>query len=284
MACRPWPVPPRPCSSVIWPMPRPPSGSAPAASCSPTMRRSPSPSSSPPWRPSTRVGSTSASAGPREPTRRRREPCAAGPISPPTRSPRTWSSSSTTWPTPVDHRPTRPPSPGTSLPELWLLGSSTFSAQLAGLLGLPFSFAYHFCPVSWTRPSAATGHRSVPRFRRTAPTPWWPSRSCAPRPRRRRAGWLALRHWQPAAAHRPAGSHRHARRGRRLPLFDPGTGHRGPDRLDPPDRRPRLGPPGPGRPRRADRRRRAHAVDPGPPFEARAQSLSLVAEHWPVDA
>lgn len=32
------------------------------------------------------------------------------------------------------------------LPELWLLGSSTYSAQLAGALGLPFSFAYHFAP------------------------------------------------------------------------------------------------------------------------------------------
>ena len=32
------------------------------------------------------------------------------------------------------------------LPEMWLLGSSTFSAHLAGLLGLPFSFAYHFAP------------------------------------------------------------------------------------------------------------------------------------------
>jgi luciferase family oxidoreductase group 1 len=32
------------------------------------------------------------------------------------------------------------------LPEVWLLGSSTFSAQLAGVLGLPFSFAYHFAP------------------------------------------------------------------------------------------------------------------------------------------
>jgi luciferase family oxidoreductase group 1 len=32
------------------------------------------------------------------------------------------------------------------LPEVWLLGSSVFSAQLAGLLGLPFSFAYHFSP------------------------------------------------------------------------------------------------------------------------------------------
>lgn len=29
-------------------------------------------------------------------------------------------------------------------PALWLLGSSTYSAQCAGLLGLPFSFAYHF--------------------------------------------------------------------------------------------------------------------------------------------
>jgi luciferase family oxidoreductase group 1 len=32
------------------------------------------------------------------------------------------------------------------LPEVWLLGSSLFSAQLAGMLGLPFSFAYHFAP------------------------------------------------------------------------------------------------------------------------------------------
>ncbi|HVB00449.1 MAG TPA: LLM class flavin-dependent oxidoreductase [Acidimicrobiales bacterium] len=32
------------------------------------------------------------------------------------------------------------------LPQVWLLGSSTFSAQLAGILGLPFSFAYHFAP------------------------------------------------------------------------------------------------------------------------------------------
>ncbi|MCW5832945.1 MAG: LLM class flavin-dependent oxidoreductase [Labilithrix sp.] len=29
-------------------------------------------------------------------------------------------------------------------PEIWLLGSSTFSAQLAGRLGLPFAFAHHF--------------------------------------------------------------------------------------------------------------------------------------------
>ena len=40
------------------------------------------------------------------------------------------------------------PVPGSGyLPEVWLLGSSTFSAQLAGMLGLPFSFAYHFAPA-----------------------------------------------------------------------------------------------------------------------------------------
>ena len=39
------------------------------------------------------------------------------------------------------------PTPGRGyLPEMWLLGSSTFSAQLAGMLGLSFSFAYHFAP------------------------------------------------------------------------------------------------------------------------------------------
>jgi luciferase family oxidoreductase group 1 len=47
-----------------------------------------------------------------------------------------------------DGPPTRPaPVPGRGyLPEMWLLGSSTFSARLAGMLGLPFSFAYHFSP------------------------------------------------------------------------------------------------------------------------------------------
>jgi len=40
------------------------------------------------------------------------------------------------------------PTPGAGyLPDIWLLGSSTFSAQLAGQLGLPFSFAYHFAPA-----------------------------------------------------------------------------------------------------------------------------------------
>ena len=40
-------------------------------------------------------------------------------------------------------RLTATPAP-TGTPEVWLLGSSTFSAQLAGELGLPFSYAHHF--------------------------------------------------------------------------------------------------------------------------------------------
>jgi luciferase family oxidoreductase group 1 len=33
-------------------------------------------------------------------------------------------------------------------PSIWLLGSSTYSAHAAGLLGMPFSFAYHFAPAA----------------------------------------------------------------------------------------------------------------------------------------
>jgi luciferase family oxidoreductase group 1 len=48
---------------------------------------------------------------------------------------------------PTDQPAHPAPVPGSGyLPEVWLLGSSTFSAQLAGILGLPFSFAYHFAP------------------------------------------------------------------------------------------------------------------------------------------
>lgn len=38
------------------------------------------------------------------------------------------------------------PGEGLDIP-IWLLGSSTYSAQLAGYLGLPFAFASHFAPV-----------------------------------------------------------------------------------------------------------------------------------------
>jgi luciferase family oxidoreductase group 1 len=40
------------------------------------------------------------------------------------------------------------------MPAVWLLGSSGFSARLAGLLGLPFSFAHHFSAVN-TLPALA---------------------------------------------------------------------------------------------------------------------------------
>jgi len=33
-----------------------------------------------------------------------------------------------------------------NLPAMWLLGSSGYSAQVAGMLGLPFAFAHHFMP------------------------------------------------------------------------------------------------------------------------------------------
>ena len=38
------------------------------------------------------------------------------------------------------------PGEGTKVP-IWLLGSSTYSAQLAAVLGLPFAFASHFAPT-----------------------------------------------------------------------------------------------------------------------------------------
>ena len=38
------------------------------------------------------------------------------------------------------------PGQNTEVP-VWLLGSSTYSAQLAGILGLPFAFASHFAPT-----------------------------------------------------------------------------------------------------------------------------------------
>jgi luciferase family oxidoreductase group 1 len=40
------------------------------------------------------------------------------------------------------------------MPKIWLLGSSGYSAQLAGLLGLPFSFAHHFSAAN-TEPALA---------------------------------------------------------------------------------------------------------------------------------
>jgi luciferase family oxidoreductase group 1 len=50
------------------------------------------------------------------------------------------------------------PGEGLNIP-IWLLGSSLFSAQLAGQLGLPFAFASHFSPAN-TLPAMASYRRS----------------------------------------------------------------------------------------------------------------------------
>jgi luciferase family oxidoreductase group 1 len=42
--------------------------------------------------------------------------------------------------------PGRSVAPESGRPPIWLLGSSGFSAQLAGAMGLPFAFAHHFSP------------------------------------------------------------------------------------------------------------------------------------------
>ena len=67
------------------------------------------------------------------------------------------------------------------LPEVWLLGSSLFSAQLAGMLGLPFSFAYHFAPSSSMRRSRLTGRTSARRSFTANPAPWLQSPCCVHR-------------------------------------------------------------------------------------------------------
>jgi luciferase family oxidoreductase group 1 len=51
---------------------------------------------------------------------------------------------------PPDHpysRITAVPARG-NVPALWLLGSSGYSAQVAGMIGLPFAFAHHFMPAN----------------------------------------------------------------------------------------------------------------------------------------
>jgi luciferase family oxidoreductase group 1 len=51
-----------------------------------------------------------------------------------------------------------------NLPAMWLLGSSGYSAQVAGLLSLPFAFAHHFSPAN-TLPALALYRQ---RFRPSA--------------------------------------------------------------------------------------------------------------------
>ncbi len=53
-----------------------------------------------------------------------------------------------------DHQTLRAVPTAAAPPEIWLLGSSGFSAELAGLLGLPFCFAHHFAAAN-TEPALA---------------------------------------------------------------------------------------------------------------------------------
>lgn len=53
------------------------------------------------------------------------------------------------------------PGMGTNVP-LWILGSSTFGAQLAGILGLPYAFASHFAPDELMRALAFYRQRFAP--------------------------------------------------------------------------------------------------------------------------
>jgi luciferase family oxidoreductase group 1 len=58
-----------------------------------------------------------------------------------------------------------------SYPEVWILGSSTYGAQLAAALGLPFCFAYHFAmssDVDGALRLYRDGYQPSPRF----PRPW----------------------------------------------------------------------------------------------------------------
>jgi luciferase family oxidoreductase group 1 len=52
-------------------------------------------------------------------------------------------------------------------PAMWLLGSTGYSAELAGLLGLPFAFAYHFSAAN-ARPALALYRRTFTPSRRLA--------------------------------------------------------------------------------------------------------------------
>ncbi|HEV3130872.1 MAG TPA: LLM class flavin-dependent oxidoreductase [Acidimicrobiales bacterium] len=184
-----------------------------------------------------------------------------------------------------DGPPTHPaPVPGRGyLPEMWLLGSSTFSAQLAGLLGLPFSFAYHFSPAQLDPALEQYRARFRPSFLLERPQVMVAvSVLCAGTDEEARwlAGPSALTILQlrtgrlaPIASPEEAAAYRYTPAERALIdattsthlVGDPDTVHQAlVDLVERTD---------------ADEimvSTRAHS------FEARAQSLSLVAERWPL--
>ena len=56
-------------------------------------------------------------------------------------------------------------------PDLWLLGSSGYSAQVAGALGIPFAFAHHFMPQN-TLPALDLYRKLVPPVGRRSSEPY----------------------------------------------------------------------------------------------------------------
>src|SRR5208337_3618921 len=51
----------------------------------------------------------------------------------------------------------------------WILGSSTFGAQLAAILGLPFAFASHFAPGMMMQAMSMYREKFRPSAQRSAP-------------------------------------------------------------------------------------------------------------------
>ena len=137
-------------------------------------------------------------------------------------------------------------------PDLWLLGSSGYSAQVAGALGIPFAFAHHFMPQNTLpaldlyrksfRPSAAL-EQAVQHDRR--------GRDLRRHRRAREVPGRRLRPVLPQAAHRPPGQGADPGGGGRLPVLRPGARvHRGPP-VHPAHRRAGHGARGPDRPGQA---------------------------------
>ena len=60
------------------------------------------------------------------------------------------------------------PGAGTNVP-IWILGSSLFGAQLAGMMGLPFAFASHFAPAMMTQAIAVYRQHFKPSEQLTSP-------------------------------------------------------------------------------------------------------------------
>jgi len=176
------------------------------------------------------------------------------------------------------------PVPGRGyLPEVWLLGSSTFSAQLAGMLGLPFSFAYHFAPDLLDQAVEQYRSRFRPSFLLDEPY-FMPAVSVLCAPTDEEARWLAgpsalstvqLRtgRFGPVPSPEEAAAYRYTDQERALIdstlathlIGDPGSVRAGLVALQ-----ARTG---------ADEvmlSTRAHSL------EARVQSLTLVAGQWPM--